>query len=94
MAAINPTTPVADTVHGQQVKKGGQMLVLEFAASGSDTWQAPKGINPHAVAWQPDTSADWVAVTMHATTKVVTFSTDGVTDPHNGKLILFYGGAS
>jgi hypothetical protein len=94
MAAVTPNAVNSDTVYLQQVRRGGQVLVLDVTTSGaaSDTWQAPQTINPVAVAWVANTTSDACCVRLAASTKIVTFNTN--TAVVNGKLLLFYGGAS
>jgi hypothetical protein len=93
MAAITPSSVKEDLVYGQNFRKGGQFLVLPFTtSSASDTWQAPTGINPVSVAWQATATTDDVAVTLNATTKVVTFTS--AAGSKSGNLIVVHGGAS
>jgi hypothetical protein len=95
MGAIVPSPVVVDTVYGQQFRHGGQILVLPFTTSGaaSDSWSAPKGMNPITVAWQANTVADYVGVGLNTLTKTVTFMTDAG-PARSGNLILICGGKS
>jgi len=91
VAVIAPGTINPDTAFGQAFRAGGQILVLNFSTTGSgaDTWQAPSGINPVAVAWN---GSDPLAVTMDANA-LVTF-TESVLGITTGNLILICGGKS
>ena len=93
--AITPGTINSDTIYGQAFRRGGQIMVIPFttAVDAVSTWQAPANMNPVAVAWQPATTAEIVAVTLSATTKVVRFDSDGLSS-YSGNLVLVLGGAS
>lgn len=94
MAAVVPSSVSTDIASGQALE-GLRVLILPFAVNNSDIWSPPTGILPLRVAWEAAVAGDdWVGVSINATTKNVLFSTDGATDPHEGNLIVWYGGAS
>lgn len=92
MAAATVGTINPDVFHGQRLNQG-TILVIPLTASSADTHQLDPKINPTHVAWHATNAAEYAAVTLAASTGVVTITTDGASDPKAGNLIVFCGRA-
>lgn len=94
MAAAVVGTINADSIHDVGRFRGQRIMVIPLTVSNTNTHQLEPGMNPTRVAWQANASTDWAVAILAASTGVVTISTDGVSDPHTGNLIVWYGGES